>query len=50
MRSSIGMIPIPITGRLWVNMPGIGFGPIPIPIPVLVSEWMVEQYQYRYES
>ena len=45
MRSSIGMIPIPITGILWVNMPGIG--PIPIPISVLVSEWMVEQYQYE---
>ena len=39
MRSSIGMITIPITGKLWVNMPGIGFDPIPI--PVLVSEWMV---------
>ena len=42
MRSSIGKIPIPITGILWVNMPGIGI--IPKPIPVLVSEWMVEQY------
>ena len=47
MRFSIGMIPIPITDILWVNMPGIGIGPIPIPIPVLVSEWMVEQYHER---
>ena len=43
MRSSIGMLPTPITGILWVDMPGMG----PIPIPVLVSEWMVEQYQYE---
>ena len=46
MRSSIGMLPIPIKGILWVNMPGMG----PILIPVWVSEWMVEQYQYRYET
>ena len=52
MRSSNGMLPIPIKGILWVNMPGISIGhiPIPIPIPVLISEWMVEQYQYWYES
>ena len=31
------MIPIPITGILWVNMPGIGIGPILITITVLVS-------------
>ena len=28
------MIPIPMTGILWVHMPGIGIGPIPIPIPI----------------
>ena len=47
MRSSIGMIPIPVIGILWVNIPGISISPIPIPTPVLVSEWMVEQYQYE---
>ena len=51
MRSSIGMIQIQIRGTtLWVNMPGIDIGPIPISIPVLVLVWMVEQYQYWYES
>ena len=52
MRSNISMVPILISGLLWV--PGIGMGIIQhfITIPVLVAVWMFEQclYCYWYES
>ena len=38
MRSSIGMLPTPITGILWVDMPGMG--PIPIPVLVYRNGWL----------
>ena len=48
-RSNVGIIPLPIPGILWVNIPGssISIGPIQIHIPVLVlvSVQMFEQYR-----
>ena len=41
MSSSIGMVPIPIPGILFVKIPGIGT----IPIPVSVSVWISERYR-----